>query len=113
MVVTWEGNDSLWWWCGESVLWASSEAWSPQLWPALISFECWKLPHLSLFRVLLQDVPAGPAGSTEDGFFVPPTKGTSPAQVMAQVFDCLALELYALVLLFWGSVLVSTGELAL
>lgn len=28
-----------------------------------------------------QDVPAGPAGAAEDGFFVPPTKGTSPAQV--------------------------------
>ncbi|NXA57223.1 COPA protein, partial [Nothocercus julius] len=27
------------------------------------------------------DVPAGPAGGAEDGFFVPPTKGTSPAQV--------------------------------
>uniref|UniRef100_A0A8B9NB68 Coatomer subunit alpha n=2 Tax=Accipitrinae TaxID=8955 RepID=A0A8B9NB68_9AVES len=27
------------------------------------------------------DVPAGPAGAAEDGFFVPPTKGTSPAQV--------------------------------
>uniref|UniRef100_A0A663M601 Coatomer subunit alpha n=1 Tax=Athene cunicularia TaxID=194338 RepID=A0A663M601_ATHCN len=27
------------------------------------------------------DVPAGPAGTAEDGFFVPPTKGTSPAQV--------------------------------
>uniref|UniRef100_A0A8C8AXL6 Coatomer subunit alpha n=1 Tax=Otus sunia TaxID=257818 RepID=A0A8C8AXL6_9STRI len=27
------------------------------------------------------DVPAGPAGAPEDGFFVPPTKGTSPAQV--------------------------------
>ncbi|KAI1229973.1 Coatomer subunit alpha, partial [Lamprotornis superbus] len=27
------------------------------------------------------DVPAGPAGVAEDGFFVPPTKGTSPAQV--------------------------------
>ncbi|NWX63150.1 COPA protein, partial [Promerops cafer] len=26
------------------------------------------------------DVPAGPAGAAEDGFFVPPTKGTSPAQ---------------------------------
>ncbi|NXL40018.1 COPA protein, partial [Glaucidium brasilianum] len=28
------------------------------------------------------DVPAGPAGTAEDGFFVPPTKGTSPAQVV-------------------------------
>uniref|UniRef100_A0ACB8G8D4 Uncharacterized protein n=1 Tax=Sphaerodactylus townsendi TaxID=933632 RepID=A0ACB8G8D4_9SAUR len=27
------------------------------------------------------DVPAGPAGGSENGFFVPPTKGTSPAQV--------------------------------
>ncbi|XP_028566118.2 coatomer subunit alpha [Podarcis muralis] len=27
------------------------------------------------------DVPGGPAGEAEDGFFVPPTKGTSPAQV--------------------------------
>ncbi|NXM92984.1 COPA protein, partial [Sylvia borin] len=27
------------------------------------------------------DVPSGPAGTAEDGFFVPPTKGTSPAQV--------------------------------
>uniref|UniRef100_A0A7M4F4Z5 Coatomer subunit alpha n=2 Tax=Crocodylus porosus TaxID=8502 RepID=A0A7M4F4Z5_CROPO len=27
------------------------------------------------------DIPAGPAGGAEDGFFVPPTKGTSPAQV--------------------------------
>lgn len=34
-----------------------------------------------------QDVPAGPAGGAEDGFFVPPTKGTSPAQVTSQVFD--------------------------
>ncbi|KAL7978383.1 hypothetical protein Chor_014922 [Crotalus horridus] len=27
------------------------------------------------------DVPAGPTGEAEEGFFVPPTKGTSPAQV--------------------------------
>ena len=27
------------------------------------------------------DVPSGVSGSAEDGFFVPPTKGTSPTQV--------------------------------
>ncbi|CAI9558033.1 unnamed protein product [Staurois parvus] len=27
------------------------------------------------------DVPSGPSGMGEDGFFVPPTKGSSPAQV--------------------------------
>lgn len=28
-----------------------------------------------------QDIPSGGAGGTEDGFFVPPTKGTSPTQM--------------------------------
>lgn len=28
-----------------------------------------------------QDVPVGAGGGTEDGFFVPPTKGTSPTQM--------------------------------
>lgn len=42
----------------------------------------------NLYSVLFpQDVPAGPAGGAEDGFFVPPTKGTSPAQVTSQVCD--------------------------
>ncbi|MCV4785021.1 hypothetical protein OFM36_36875, partial [Escherichia coli] len=27
------------------------------------------------------DVPSGVAGGAEDGFFVPPTKGTSPTQI--------------------------------
>lgn len=49
-----------------------------------------------------QDVPAGPTGAAEDGFFVPPTKGTSPAQVAAQVFDCLSQKLSTLALLFFG-----------
>lgn len=35
--------------------------------------------------VFPQDVPAGPAGAAEDGFFVPPTKGTSPAQVKSLI----------------------------
>lgn len=41
-----------------------------------------------------QDVPAGPAGGAEDGFFVPPTKGTSPAQVTSQVFDFFSETFY-------------------
>ncbi|KFM03458.1 Coatomer subunit alpha, partial [Aptenodytes forsteri] len=47
----------------------------------------------------------------EDGFFVPPTKGTSPAQVVAQVFDCLSQKLSALALLFLGSVLLVNTHL--
>lgn len=67
------------------LIWASSEAWSLQLWPPLISSGCWEL--ISVLSCSPKDVPAGPAGGAEDGFFVPPTKGTSPAQVTSQVFD--------------------------
>lgn len=36
----------------------------------------------SIFLILFkQDVPIGAGGSTEDGFFVPPTKGMSPTQM--------------------------------
>lgn len=74
------------------LIWASSEAWSLQLWPPLISSGCWEL--ISVLSCSPKDVPAGPAGGAEDGFFVPPTKGTSPAQVTSQVFDFFSETFY-------------------
>jgi len=44
--------------------------------------ELFCVPQLTVFLFCLrQDLPPGGGGGSEDGFFVPPTKGTSPTQM--------------------------------